>query len=296
MGEPADSLYVAPRQDDIHMSLAARLLADQAEGHRSVLVGLFENDGPEARDADAAMDALLGGTPPARIRLGLDPGAPDVILQAAEALSDLRYRTRAGDLYMPLGVGGDLGRRIAHEAALHAYGNGEGRNVFLYEERPEAVVPGAVRMRLAQIGAWLPPGAAHAPESAGLASFLLSFHVPSSLRGELRTWAERLRSTGEATRQWREARAWQPLKGLGPRLQPLVHVPADAQLDTVGRVVTAVLPGGARSRPRARVATLARNYARRLAGSAHAERLWLLLPTRAGTGVAAPPHPEALPA
>jgi hypothetical protein len=296
MGEPADSLYVAPSQDDILMSLAARLVADQAEGRRVVLVGLFDEPGLATREADAAIDAVLGGTPPTRVRLGLPLDSPDVVLLAAEALSDLRYRTRAGDLYMPLGVGGDLGRRVAHEAALHAYGSGEGRNVFLYEERPEAVVPGAVRMRLAQIGAWLPPGAAHAAEAAGLPSFLLSFHVPSSLRGEMRTWAERLRSTGEATRQWREARAWHPLKGLGPRLQPVVHVPTETQLEAVGGVVAAVMPGSTRSRPRARFGSLARNYARRLGGATHAERLWLLLPTRAGTGTAAPPHPEALPA
>ena len=275
MGEPADSLYVAPRQDDIHMSLAARLVADQAEGRRTVLVGLFDEASLGTREADAALDGLLGGPPPTRVRLGLSPDAPDVLLHATEALSDLRYRTRAGDLYMPLGVGNDLGRRIAHEAALHAYGNGEGRNVFLYEERPEAFVPGAVRMRLGHIGARLPPGAAESADDTSLAAFLLRYHIPPSLRGDLKGLGERARGIKNAARRWREARSWRPGKGFGPRLHPILHQTPDALLAAVTDMV-----GDAAASPRAaeRMTALATRYARRLGARGHAERLWLLLP------------------
>jgi hypothetical protein len=295
MVEPADSLYIAPHLDDIYLSCAARLVAEQGQGRQATLVALFDAAGDPSTERDAAVDALLGGRAPRRVRLGLDAQDVDALVRASEALSDLAYGTKAQDVYAPLGVGEHRSHPLVHEAALHACGSKDGRNVFFYEERPEAVVPGAVRMRLAQVGAWLPPGAAHAAESAGLASFLLSFHVPSSLRGELRGWAERLRSSGEATRRWREARAWHPLKGLGPRLQPVVHVAEPGELASVDQLVTAVLPGNARSRPRLRMGTLARQYAQRLGASHHAERLWLLLPTRGSAGLATP-HPEALPA
>ena len=227
---------------------------------------------------------------------GWAPADESCLGTAAELLNDLGYRTRARDVYVPLGVGANVDHRLAHEAAMRSFRSGDGRNVFLYEERPEALVPGAVRMRLAQIGAWLPPGAAQSAEDAGLASFLMSFHVAPSVRGDLRSWSERLQSTGLATRQWRAARAWSPMKGLGPRLQPVVHATrAEVELDRARSLVGQVTPGRERSRLRLRLARLATGYAKRLGGEAHAERLWLLLPSRGEVG-AAPPSPEALPA
>ena len=71
----------------------------------------------------------------------------------------------------------------------------------LYEERPEAFVRGAVRVRLGQLGARLPPAAAQAADRAHLAPFLWRFHLAPSLRGDLRGWPELLRSTGLAARQ-----------------------------------------------------------------------------------------------
>ena len=61
MADPADCLYVSPHVDDVFRSCAARLVADQARGLRSLIVGLF--DGPADEDAlarDATVDGLLG--------------------------------------------------------------------------------------------------------------------------------------------------------------------------------------------------------------------------------------------
>src|SRR5262249_52036863 len=167
--------------------------------------------------------------------------------------------------------------RLSHEACLRGFQSGEGRNVFLYEERPEAFVRGAVRVRLGQLGARLPPAAAQAADRARLASFLWRFHLAPSLRGDLKGWPERLRSTGLAARLWRQARAWHPQKGFGPRLQPVVQ-PTEPALIPGARQLEATLASAGAGRAASRVARLSAAYARRLGGGEHAERLWLLLP------------------
>ena len=122
--------------------------------------------------------------------------------------------------------------------------------MFLYEERPEAFVRGAVRVRLGQVGARLPPAAAHAADRARLAPFLWRFHLAPALRGDLKGWPERLRSTGLAARQWRQGRAWHPQKGFGPRLQPVVHPTEPALFEGV-RALQAALASSSASGARA---------------------------------------------
>ena len=73
---------------------------------------------------------------------------------------------------------------IAYEAALRAFASEAGRNLFLYEERPEAFVPGAVRTRLALLGARLPPGAAKLADGASVVRHLWRIGEPERLRGE----------------------------------------------------------------------------------------------------------------
>ena len=291
-----DSLYVSPHGDDVLLSCAARLLAELELGLRVGVVTVF-GGGSRHAAADAAFDrlgvrrlALELPEAPARqasyaafeaLTAPTHPEDEGVVGVAAEALADIGHRLRARQVYVPLGVGGHVDHRLCHEAALRSLESGEGRNVFLYEDRPEAFVRGAVRMRLGHVGARLPPGAARAAEDTSLAAFLLRFHVGPSLRGDLKGWGARARGARVAARLWREARSWRPGKGFGPRLQPLIHAPDAAALPAVRALVA---QSAASPRAAERMAVLASRYARRIGASEHAERLWLLLPDHSGSG------------
>ena len=292
---PCDSLYVSPHHDDALLSCGARLLSDAARGLRIVVVTVFG-------DASRPWPAL-GALPSADVR-HLHLGLPDArrrsdyyssfralvegrrtdddewVKQLAQALTDIGHRSKATQVYVPLGVGSHIDHRLSHEASLRGLSSGEGRNVFLYEERPEAFVRGAVRVRLGQLGARLPPAAAHAADRARLAPFLWRFHLAPSLRGDMKGWHERLSTTGLAARQWRQGRAWHPQKGFGPRLQPVVQSTEASLLESVRQLQAATASGAA-----TRVARLSAAYARRLGGAEHAERFWLLLPPREEGGI-----------
>jgi LmbE family N-acetylglucosaminyl deacetylase len=282
---PCDSLYVSPHADDVALSCPARLLADAARGRRVAVVTLFG----EAGSASGPWTQVTLGLPEASRRTPGYPTFRDLtearhadddpwLAQAVEALSDLAHQTRASQVYVPLGVGSHIDHRLAHEAALRSFRSGDGRDVFLYEERPEAFVRGAVRARLGEVGARLPPAAAHAAETASLLPFLLRFHTAPTLRGDMTGWPERLRATGLAARQWRAGRSWHPQRGFGPRVQPVVH-PVDAE--AAGEAVRLAGLGGSRAGAAPeRIARLAASYGRRLGASGYAERYWLLLPAR----------------
>jgi len=292
-----DSLYVSPHGDDVLLSCAARLLSELERGLSVTVVTVFGAGGSRHAAADAAFDRLgvrrLGlGLPEASSRQSsyaafealTAPSHPDddrVAGVAAEALAGLGHHSRARQVYVPLGVGGHVDHRLCHEAGLRCFESGDGRNVFLYEDRPEAFVRGAVRMRLGHVGARLPPGAARAADDTSLAAFLLRFHVGPSLRGDLKGWGARARGARVAARLWREARWWRPGKGFGPRLHPVIH-PADATALPAVRALVA--ESAASARAGMRMAVLASRYARRLGASDHAERLWLLLPGHEGSG------------
>jgi hypothetical protein len=176
--------------------------------------------------------------------------------------------------------------RIAHEAGLAALPAQPGRDVFFYEERPDALVPGAVRMRLGQIGARLPPGAVRVAREGSLARLLFRFNRIPHRREAWRGLSERLALTRLLASAWWEARAWQPQRAFGVRVQPVVQEAEN--LDAVMEAVRAFderrgAPAGAR----ARLLKLSADYARRLGGRQWIERYWLLLPAREGAGKAA---------
>jgi LmbE family N-acetylglucosaminyl deacetylase len=293
-----DCLFVSPHADDVAFSSPARVFWEAKRGQRVLVLALFEEPGADS-PAMAVLDALgadfvAAGLAPGRARLASDSygalafgrGADDEewLVRAARLLADVEPIVRARQVYAPLGVGGHIDHRLAHEAALRAFSSGDGRNVYLYEERPEALVRGAVRVRLGLLGARLPPAAAEAPDRTGLTRYLLNVHVPPSLRGDLRGLSDRLRSSGGAVREWRLSRAWNPQKAFGPRLQPVVHA-ADADALAAAHEATGVLfPADARGRVRRarRFEALSAAYARRLGVTGHAERFWLLLPSPHG--------------
>jgi LmbE family N-acetylglucosaminyl deacetylase len=291
-----DSLYISPRSGDALLSCAARLHADGIQGQAALVLTLFE--GPSFAGARHPLPSLAGvdhlslGLRPARhrhptrsglssLRFDTFPEEHALREQVARVLVDLRPRVGRRHVFAPLGVGGHVDHRIAHAAALDAFGGREaGRNVFLYEERPEAFGAGEVRLRLALLGARLPAGAAGSAERSRFFSFLARHHRGAQLRGEGGGLADRLKALRPAAARWREARAWNPQKAFGPRLQPVVHV-ADFAAAAFARQAASTLVAPARGSA-TRFLSLAASYARQLGSGEHVERYWLLLPPLEG--------------
>jgi hypothetical protein len=194
------------------------------------------------------------------------PVDDECAIQAARVLDEIGQRSRARHVYLPLGVGGHVDHRVAHDAGVRAYLGSPSRDVFFYEERPFADLPGAVRLRLGELGASLPPGAHHVPASSSLPRFLFRFGTASFLAEHGHRWSERLQCMGPAVRRWRQARAWRPSKALGPRLQPILQ-DATPDADALRKAARA-LAGDAACGQRGSVA------------SHGPERYWLLLPQR----------------
>jgi LmbE family N-acetylglucosaminyl deacetylase len=293
-----DSVYVAPHAGDVALSCAGRLVHESRLGLKLLVVTLFGPGldgpfGPGQRSEEHAARALvrLGVShcavemPEAKRRSPLyatyagllearDVGDEAWAGQAAELLTEIGHRTKAKQVYAPLAVGGHVDHQLAHDAARAAF-PAEGRNVFLYEDRPEALVAGAVRSRLAQMGARLPP-AADVAEPARM-SYLFRYHLGPAFRGDVSGWEERLRGARTAARLWRAGRAWNPQRAWGPRLQPVVYPTENKDLAGVRELCDALENGG--------LTPLATRYAARLASGAHAERYWLLLPARETDGL-----------
>ena len=232
---------------------------------------------------------MRGAPPPPRGRAR--PDDEDVALEAARLLTETGPRTQAVHVFAPLGLGASVDHRLTYEAAVRAFATEAGRNLFLYEERPEAFVPGAVRTRLALLGARLPPGAVKAAERAGLLRHLWRTNEPDRLRGQSSGIGGRLSALVAARGRFRLARPWNPLRAYGPRLQPIVHVAdADAQARAQA-IVDLLLPRDRQGRPRAakRFNARAAAAAKKLGGVYHAERFWLFLPS--GDGLPEVQHP-----
>lgn len=288
------SVFVSTHEGDAVLSCAARLIAAGARGGKTLIVTLFRvgDEQPFSEPGSLSM-----GLPAAPLR---DPASYDsfralvfghggrderCLDETAHVIDEVFRRTEARDLYLPLGVGGHVDRQIAHEAGLRAVPPKPGRNVFFYEERPEALVPGAVRMRLAELGARLPPVAVKVAHEGSLPRFLYRYNTVPQRRVAPKGLTERFACTRLAARAWMEARAWQPQRAFGPRLQPVLQPVQGDSLAAIREMAHA--EGERRRAPAAsahRLLRLAASYADGLGGRDHLERYWLLLPTREDEG------------
>ena len=224
-----DCLYVSPLADVAARSCGQRIAWETGHGLKILLVDVFGEPGPSPPEATRSVALGIPAAPlrysgytslRARVedRVAEDEPALD---RTAVLLDEVARRTRAVHIYAPLGVGADIDHRLAHEAALRAFRAAARRNVFFYEERPQRAVPGAVRLRLASIGAQLPPAAANAVRRAGKMRFLVRFLLSSQVRRQGKGLSDRMAGARAAARQWKAARAWRPLRALGPRFQPV---------------------------------------------------------------------------
>ncbi|MCG6928418.1 MAG: hypothetical protein LJF30_24290 [Acidobacteria bacterium] len=303
--ERFDSLFVAPHGDDVPLSCPARVRAEAERGRRVLVLALFEPVGSDGRAAEAVsrLGAAYegGGLAPARERrpeAASSPGSAErgpqdaeAVLAAAHLLAEVGPRTQAIHIHAPLGLGASIDHELAYEASVRAFATEAGRNLFLYEERPEAFVPGAVRTRLALLGARLPPAGAGTAPRVRLWRMLWRVNEPRWLRGERAGLRSRLAALAVARRRWRAARAWNPSRALGPRLQPIVCA-ADEEAAALGRSLSeSLLPVDRKGRPRGarRFNSCAESAAKALGAAYHAERLWLFLPS--GEGLAEVRHP-----
>ncbi|HSD28333.1 MAG TPA: hypothetical protein VLL75_13615 [Vicinamibacteria bacterium] len=303
--ERHDSLFVTPHGNDVALGCPARLQYEAERGRRVLVVALFEPVGGETPAARAvrALGAnyVAAGLPAARDRRSQlapatrvterGPEDEDFVYEAACLLAEIGPSTQAIHIYAPLGLGSSVDHLLTYEAAVRAFATEAGRNLFLYEERPEAFVPGAVRTRLALLGARLPPGAARTPERVSLLRHLWRVNEPPRLRGGDEGLRERLRAIADARRRFKLAQPWNPQRAFGPRLQPIVYTADEEARDRARAVAAALLPKDAKGRPRAarRFDVCAAAAAKKLGGVYHAERFWLFLPS--GDGVPEVRHP-----
>jgi len=303
--ERYDSLFVAPHAADVPLSCPARVHTEADKGRRVLVLALFEPRGEDGRATDAirrlGASYVAGGFPAARDRRSAyAPASPstergpedeDVLIAAAHLLAEVGPRAGATQIHAPLGVGSSVDCAVTYEAAVRAFGSEAGRNFFLYEERPEAFVPGAVRTRLALLGARLPPGGQDSAPRAGLMSLMWRATEPSRLRDQAGGLGNRLATIGAARRRWRSARAWNPLRAFGPRLQPIVLAADEEARNLAREVAESLLPRDRKGRPRSaeRFSARAERMARGLGAPYHAERLWLFLPS--GDGIPELRHP-----
>jgi len=303
--ERYESLFIAPHGDDVALGCPARVLGEVERGRRVLVLALFEpvgTDTPAARAArELGADYVAAGLPaapdrrtrraPASAHTEARPGDEEFVLEAARLLTEIGPRTQAVHVFAPLGLGASVDHRLTYEAAVRAFATEAGRNLFLYEERPEAFVPGAVRTRLALLGTRLPPGAVKAAEPAGLLRHLWGTSEPDRLRGTSRGMGARLSALVAARGRFHLARPWNPSRAYGPRLQPIVHLGDAESRARAEAIVELLLPRDGKGRPRAakRFNAHAAAAAKKLGGVYHAERFWLFLPS--GDGLPEVRHP-----
>lgn len=305
--EQYDSLFVAPHGDDVMLACPARMQAEAEKRRRVLVIALFEPVAADTKASQAARslgaDYVAAGLPSARERRGTRdslrlaerlPEDEGVAIEAARLLSDTVPRTQAVHIFAPLGLGTSADHLLTYEASVRAFATEPGRNLFLYEERPEAFVPGAVRTRLALLGARLPPAAQRAAEQASLWRHLWQVTEPRRLRGEKAALRDDLAAVSAARRRYRDARPWNPLRAFGPRLQPILHVADEDAMRRASAIAEALLPPDGQGRPRGaeRFNARAAAAAKKLGGVYHAERLWLFLPS--GDGLPEIQHPLEL--
>jgi LmbE family N-acetylglucosaminyl deacetylase len=292
--EPCEALYLSPHVETSACSCAGGMLAHLSRGKRVLVVTLFgaEEGGAQAETGPTARlgaDRLDLGLPEARLRSAAHsrgesalfdcrPEDEEVLAHVNDRLVELRRRAQPRHVYAPLGVFGHIDHRLAHEASRAAFEPCAERDVFFYEERPWGFRRGAVRVRLAQLGARLPPAVTTSQDGGGLLSLVVGKLVDPFARRHTQGVWDAVRCAVRVFRLWKETRAWRPHRAFGLRVQPVLQEMPEAALRILGEACED-LPGGSPFGSRKRLGQLAGRHARRLGCASPVERYWLRLPT-----------------
>lgn len=288
-----DSLWVGPSVDSLLLSCLARLEWERERGLKGLVVVPGSEPGVALPSGGAEVLNRLGVDHLALAAPGLEPagvpfaetGSDEESRHAlAESLATLLHRSRASQMYLPLGAGGAADSRFCLDAGLEVFSEGSSRNVFLFEERPELFVSSSVRIRLGEMGARLPPGAVALRDGSSLLRFWLGVLFARHLRPGLGSFSERLQCARRAVRAFRATRAWQPTRALGVRVQPVLQPGASAQIAELLHLLHEPVERafGSVERARRQAATHARRHGEK---GGWLERYWLVLPPREEGGV-----------
>ena len=301
-----DALYLSPHADDAALACAGRLHAERARGERAVVLVLFDSDVAAAAEALAEWGVDVSA-------VGLTPGArrhAGVPLPIAGLRAIARGRRCAGSRAPhpgrrrspregPPGLRAPRGGR-PHRPPARPRGGAAGPH---RRAGPQPLpVRGAARGLRSRGGA-RPAGAAgraaapggHRVGRAGLlsrATCCACSRLPPGA-ATCRAGATGSPPSGAAAGEWRSARAWNPQKAFGPRLQPVVHVADAAAAEAVRQLWSKLRSSeAAPKRGAERWRVTAQAYTRKLGAAEHAERYWLVLP--AIHGAEAPTRREEL--
>ncbi len=295
-----DALWLSPHSYDALASGTGRLLRGREQGQRTLLVTVFgeQRHGPRP-DLALGVDQVHLGLTAANRRtrhyaafstrlFGSHADDAAEIERLRVIVEDLGHRTKARDVFLPLAVGGDIDHRLLHEAGARVFPVGPSQNILFYEDRPYALAAGAVRLRLGQLAARLPPAVTDIGDRSGLLRHVHSFMRLPVVRRNVHGLRERAGFVWLAAGAWRRARGWQPRKAFGLRLQPLLDTLDGALVARIEETLAGLDPDVLHligSVAAARHAAAA--YARRLGSPKPVERYWLLLPPREADGVSA---------
>ncbi len=158
-------VVVSPHLDDAVLSCGGLLAMAAERGEPTCVITVFSSgaEGERRRAEDQEALAILGAEAvhvglldaPERLGLARTHGAlveqavvaPDDVAAVVAALSPALERMYGARIVVPLGVGGHVDHLVVHEAFAST-----ARHAELYEDRPYALVPGAVRARLLELG------------------------------------------------------------------------------------------------------------------------------------------------
>jgi hypothetical protein len=298
-----DTLFVTTHALDAPLSCAARLAHESKQGLKTLVVALFDSDDDDGNGRSLALlgvDQVRLGLPPAEQRsrcyqspvtrtFGRDAQDEAEMRDRLLPIFDgIRNQTRALHVYLPLGTG-EVDHRLALESGLRVFESGAMRNILLYEERPFSFSRGFVHMRLAQLGARLPPALTDIGDSSSLPCVLWGALFDVFVRRRIRGIGARIHYVWRAAGLWRRTRGWNPRKAFGLRVQPIFHQSTPEAGEIVSRAQEiAMRAAGGWIGTTMDLEASARRYARRLKKTAPVERYWLLLPPRDSEGVIDP--------